>query len=64
MKEVYLSRKEMDEDIKDRISATELAEPAGHRRCPVLGSEYRSTSLIRNSTPPWNHHRSLSIGLL
>ena len=27
-------------------------------------SSYRGTSLIRNSTPPWGHHRALGIVLL
>jgi len=27
-------------------------------------SHYRGTSLIRNSPPPWDHHRALGIALL
>ena len=30
----------------------------------VNGKHYRGTSLIRSSSPPQDHHRSLGIGLL
>ena len=30
----------------------------------VMSQKYRGTSLIRNSAPPWDHHRALGIVLL
>ena len=33
-------------------------------RPPPNNSVYRGTSLIRNNPPPYDHHRTLGIGLL
>ena len=34
------------------------------RDSPIVLTEYRDTSQIRNSAPPWDHHRALDIVLL
>ena len=39
----------------------------GSRECcrqPACAEEYRITSLIRNSTSPYEHHRALGINML
>ena len=43
--------------LEDRVEVLRLCLLFPHLR-------YRGTSLIKNSTPPYDHHRDLDIGLL